>query len=119
MQKKHILNTLKYCLLGIFLGFFISITFFKHVHIVNGISIVHSHPFKADTNGKPVHSHTSGGYLLINLMMNFVVTAFTFGSWVFFRNYLFTVIISFKRFVKPDRYTQILTLRGPPSYSLI
>ncbi len=33
-------------MLGFFMAYFCSITLFSHVHIINGVTIVHSHPFK-------------------------------------------------------------------------
>lgn len=40
-------------LLSLFAAYYASVTLFTHIHIVNGCTIVHSHPF-SDKN----HSHT-------------------------------------------------------------
>lgn len=42
------------CLLVLFVAYQASITAFTHVHYVNGVIIVHSHPF----HGKHIHSKT-------------------------------------------------------------
>jgi len=69
---KTISNRLvKYFFLILFLGFFGSTTLFNHAHIVNGVTIIHSHPFKSDTNGLPLHRHSSEGYLLIHILNDF------------------------------------------------
>ncbi|MBI5539084.1 MAG: hypothetical protein HY951_03430 [Bacteroidia bacterium] len=67
---------MKYFLLFLFLGYYGSITLFTHTHhIENGVIIVHSHPFKASTGNIPVnHNHTKNGYVLIQLLSNFLTT---------------------------------------------
>lgn len=54
-------------LLAIFLLFFACNNFFKHAHQVDDRIIVHSHPFKSDSQGKPLHNHSAADYLLIHL----------------------------------------------------
>jgi len=75
MLNKLNIKISKYLFLFLFLGFFGSITFFNHSHIVNGITIVHSHPFKSDKNGQTNHTHTGTGFLLINFLSNFTAIA--------------------------------------------
>ncbi|HOW09009.1 MAG TPA: hypothetical protein PLX08_04315 [Bacteroidales bacterium] len=62
----------RYFLLLLFLGFFASTNFFDHTHISDGNIIVHSHPFKHDRNGNPVHSHKDTDYILIYLLQNYL-----------------------------------------------
>ena len=47
-------------LLALFLTYQVSITLFTHVHIVNGVMIVHSHP-----SSEKHHTHTTGQVILI------------------------------------------------------
>ena len=69
-------NRLKgYFFLILFLGFFTSTTFFNHAHFVDGNTIVHSHPYKKDINGNPIHQHSAKGYLLIHIIKNYVSLA--------------------------------------------
>lgn len=46
-------------LLSLFAAYQVSITMFTHMHIIDGVKIVHSHPF---TNG---HQHSQSDYQLI------------------------------------------------------
>jgi hypothetical protein len=75
MVKKSISRLTGYFFLILFLGFFGSNTFFTHSHIVDGNTIVHSHPFKKDQNGNPTHQHSAKGYLLIHIINNFTALA--------------------------------------------
>lgn len=50
-KLRHIL---KYFLPLLFLSYWGGVTLFTHSHVVNGVIMVHSHPFKAG------HQHTSG-----------------------------------------------------------
>jgi hypothetical protein len=116
--KKASLNIAKYLLLGIFLGFFCSITFFEHVHVVGGITIVHSHPFKSGPDGKPVHSHSSNGLVLIHGLNHFVATASTIGTWIFLLNFiLYRWLTLYDHPYLPGRSSHP-ALRAPPVYSL-
>ena len=53
----------------LFISYMAGITLFTHSHVVNGVTIVHSHPFKKDSP----HSHTTVEFQLIHLL-NHVVT---------------------------------------------
>jgi hypothetical protein len=65
-----------YFLLILFLGYFGSITFFPHTHIVDGVTIVHSHPYKSQPGNVPVnHNHSKNGFLLIQFISNFIAIA--------------------------------------------
>lgn len=119
-MKKLSIKISKYFFLVIFLGFFGSVTFFNHSHIVNGLTIVHSHPFKSDINGKPNHNHTGTGFLLVNFLANFVATAV-------FASTSLTILLNFREKLAPLFYNVSLRnlfsnsnpLRGPPQAMLI
>ncbi|HOF21527.1 MAG TPA: hypothetical protein PLO24_09750 [Bacteroidales bacterium] len=64
-------------LLTIFLLLFAGNNFFHHAHQVDDRIIVHSHPFKSDSQGNPVHKHPATDYLLIHLF-NTIVFCFIF-----------------------------------------
>lgn len=57
-KRKYILTPL--LLLALFLTYQVSITMFAHVHIVNGVMIVHSHP-----SSQKDHTHTAGQVITI------------------------------------------------------
>ena len=65
MQKRrHIFLPL--FLLTLFLAYQVSITMFSHVHYINGVMIVHSHP-SADNQ----HTHTEGQILTMAQIASF------------------------------------------------
>ncbi len=65
-----------YFLLILFLGYFVSITSFTHRHIINGIVVVHSHPYNPFNNDKPInHQHSQNGLVVIDLLSHFSTTA--------------------------------------------
>ena len=65
-----------YFLLILFCGYFGFITFFPHTHIVDGVTIVHSHPYKSHSGDVPVnHNHSKDGFLLIHFISHFIASA--------------------------------------------
>jgi hypothetical protein len=65
-----------YFLLILFLGYFGSITFFSHTHIVDGVTIVHSHPYKSHSGNIPFnHNHSKNGFIFIQFISHFIVAA--------------------------------------------
>lgn len=57
--------------LAIFIGYFSDVTFFSHSHIINGVTIVHSHYFHKQTSpgnsSEPVkHTHSNQVLTLIS-----------------------------------------------------
>ena len=46
------------------MSYLVSFTFFAHVHVVNGVTIVHSHPFKKGA----AHKHSTVELLLIHFL---------------------------------------------------
>ncbi len=53
--KRLLLNITRYFLPILFVSYLVSLTFFAHVHVVNGVTIVHSHPFKKGA----AHEHST------------------------------------------------------------
>lgn len=45
----------------LFIAYMGGISFFTHTHIINGVTIVHSHPYKSDSN----HEHNTAEFELI------------------------------------------------------
>ena len=58
------------CLLVLFLCYQVGIIAFTHVHYVNGVMVVHSHPFGNDT-----HEHSAAQLLLIGQLSHVEMTA--------------------------------------------
>ena len=61
---------MKWLLPALFIVYFSSISLFMHVHVENGTTIVHSHPFKKGSE----HSHTTVEFQLIHLLNHVLVT---------------------------------------------
>jgi hypothetical protein len=52
-------------ILSIFLTYYASISFFSHTHIVDGVTIVHSHPFQTQ-------QHSGKDVVLLQLLSHFL-----------------------------------------------
>lgn len=122
MQKwsKGIKNVLlKIVLLTIFSLYTCSITFFTHTHIIGGVTIVHSHFYGTDEEGKPTHEHTGAEIQLIQ----YLSTYYIFGA------IALTILIglvtngSITLYINRDcsftrlLHQTLLRLRAPPVYS--
>ena len=111
--KRLVLNITRYFLPILFISYLASITFFTHVHVVNGVTIVHSHPFKKDSP----HSHTTVEFQLIHLL-NHVVTT---GAGIFFLSLQFIACLLYTLSWRPDRagycssVVGVVSLRAPPA----
>lgn len=55
----------------VFISYVSCISFFTHTHIINGVTIVHSHPFLKDSQGNPDHTHTSAEVQLIQILSSY------------------------------------------------
>lgn len=57
----------------LFLGYLGNNILFTHTHVVNGVSIIHSHPYNSSGENKtPSHSHSSGEYLVLHVLSDFL-----------------------------------------------
>ena len=66
-MKQLYLNIMKCFLPVLFISYMAGITLFTHSHVVNGVTIVHSHPFKKGSE----HSHTTVEFQLLHLLLLF------------------------------------------------
>jgi hypothetical protein len=73
---KRILNSIsKYLLLLLFISYYVNISCFPHVHVINGVTIAHSHFYKGKASGGQAnHSHNATYVQLIALSSQFVAT---------------------------------------------
>lgn len=104
----------KYLALAMLLAFscyYSGISLFSHVHIVNGVSVVHSH-----LAGNSEHNHSESQYAVIDILSNFqseyAVDYFTVESPFFLL--LTESVIGYQA---PSNLNEELlqnTLRGPP-----
>lgn len=75
-MKQGYLKIMRWFLPVLFISYMAGITLFTHSHVVNGVTIVHSHPFKKDSP----HSHTTVEFQLIHLLSHVATT----GAGIFF-----------------------------------
>ncbi len=74
-MKQFNKNIFGFLLLLLFLEYYGSITLFTHTHIVDGVSIVHSHPYNPFPAEKPDnHQHSKNGFINIHLLSHFSST---------------------------------------------
>lgn len=105
--------------LALFLGFLGSTLFFNHTHMSDGRIIAHSHPFKPEIDGKPIHGHTDESFVHINLLSAFsAIIAISF-SLVSALLFLSAELLPKKMscFFPEEDELQML-LRGPPQIYL-
>ena len=71
--KLSINKLMRYLLLILFLGYYGSITLFPHEHIIEGVSIVHSHPYKSCSGSSPVeHQHSKNQFVILQFISDFI-----------------------------------------------
>ena len=86
-MKQGCLKIMRWFLPVLFISYMAGITLFTHSHVVNGVTIVHSHPFKKDSP----HSHTTVEFQLIHLLSHVATT----GAGIFFLSFfsLFSLLL--------------------------
>ena len=98
-------------LLTLFVSYQVSITMFSHIHYVNGVMIVHSHP-SADSE----HTHTQSQILTLAQVSEWAGTEPVF---VTLAEVSLSVFDTFecerKSRTLSDIYSQYISLRAPPS----
>lgn len=62
--RKHI-RVWALCLATLFAAYYATTALFTHVHVVNGVMLVHSHPFSHS------HSHSDGQTLALHFLSTF------------------------------------------------
>lgn len=107
-RVKHVILSL--FLLTVFIAYQASITYFSHVHYVNGVMIVHSHP-----NNNQDHTHSEGQIITMAHVSAFVSTKPVvqyLGKVYLTVLSVFEPITIANRFI--DSYRQVVSLRAPP-----
>ncbi len=70
MQKVQRKRYWAFGLWFLFITYMSGLVLFSHSHVVNGTTIVHSHPFKKNTT----HQHTTAEYQLLDLLCQVTIT---------------------------------------------
>lgn len=58
----------------LFVAYYTNATMFSHTHVVNGVTIVHSHFYGEDHGSTPESEHTSGELTIIAHLNNIIST---------------------------------------------
>lgn len=96
-------------LLMLFLSYQASVVSFTHVHIINGVTIAHSHPFTSE------HQHSGSQYFQLELLSHFLSPEMevpVVGSPDY--RWVLTVEVIPEYATYSDAYFNILSLRAPP-----
>ncbi|MCS3331129.1 hypothetical protein [Bacteroides thetaiotaomicron] len=112
-MKRLSLNIMRCFLPVLFVSYLVSITFFAHIHVVNGVTIVHSHPFKKGA----AHKHSTVELLLVHFLSHLT----TDGAAVVFALSLFIPFLLWRlhditqhtHYYSP--YHGVVALRAPPA----
>lgn len=114
-MKKHLIHILKLFLPLIFIAYLGGITLFTHSHVVNGVIIVHSHPFKGE------HQHTEVELETIFFLSSFAASGslFTPSSTTVFWALLCLLAVPAVERIKLIRTGCGMYLRAPPAVCLI
>lgn len=103
---------MRYFLPILFVSYLASITLFTHVHVVNGVTIVHSHPFKKGT----AHEHTTVELLLVHFLSHLITdgsaVAFALSLFIPFLLWLLLPFRQSAHYHSP--YHGVVSLRAPP-----
>lgn len=111
-------NILKYFLTVLFITYYVSNTSFYHSHIVNGVTIVHSHFYRYHNNANASsvnHSHSPDEFVIIKIITQFITTVFA--GFVVFRLFLMALAqyqLPFKQIILSAFQQSGFSLRAPP-----
>ena len=120
MFKKGLIAVSKLLLLSLFIFYYVSITFFTHSHVINGVTIVHSHYYQTENSGKsslPNHNHNESQISLISALSLFQSLQICFGS------FILILLVGQKKLFKNNYFLYFfeklrnnLHLRAPPLF---
>ncbi len=98
-------------LLALFVAFQVGITMFSHVHYINGVMLVHSHPSSDN------HTHTEGQVLTLAQVSNFVGTAPAVAELAeLYLPVLYTLECKRELVYCQSLYARCICLRAPPFF---
>ncbi|MDB4584350.1 hypothetical protein N9164_14455, partial [Draconibacterium sp.] len=100
--------------------YYVNITLFYHSHIINGITISHSHFYSIHkiAKGEPVHhSHSNAEFIFIKIITQFIATAASgIVLFMFFLLILNEYRSPLKVLVPASFRRSALSLRAPPFF---
>lgn len=107
---------LRIALPALFIAYLGCLIAFTHVHIVNGVTIVHSHPYHKTDDGRPDHEHGYAEFQLLHQLSTIQISGAAFVS-ILLAAFLTTLFILRNNPVYPDYRLPVrgkLSLRAPP-----
>lgn len=115
-MKKRIIKISGLFLILLFAFNYASSNFFFHTHIVDGVKISHSHPYKAAPDGTEGHEHSSSE---LQFFSNILRTLYTNISFISIPLLILTLISIFTHIVNVQ-YGKVIeayiTPRAPPIF---
>jgi|GEM_PF-48321 len=121
VRNSYTKSSIKLLLLSLFLWYYGCITLFNHTHIINGVTIVHSHPTSpfGETKGNG-HTHTSTQIVLISELSNFLTTAIVVSSLLSINSLGkgIEVVFQYNQLLSKRLSVFEINKRGPPVFCL-
>ena len=117
-MRQKLINTGKWMMLILFLGYYISVTSFYHTHYFSWGTVTHSHPYfpsKSDTSN---HSHTPVQCQTISVL-SFLILTFTIAAGFICKTVIVTRIYTRVRSIKSLYQSVFSPLRAPPVFICI
>ncbi len=113
MQKVQRKRYWAFGLWFLFITYMSGLVLFSHSHVVNGTTIVHSHPFKKNVP----HQHTTAEYQLLDLLCQVTITDANLSPTYSFCGDLLLQVLDTKPFTAFtfQRTFQSYSLRAPPT----
>lgn len=109
---------LRILLPALFIAYLGCIIAFTHVHIVNGVTIVHSHPHHKTDDGRPDHEHSYAQFQLLHQLSVLQIAGAAFVAILLAAFYAYFRTLSYGS-VEPDHafpFRGKRSLRAPPLY---
>ncbi len=107
---------LKISLLGLFLFYYSGNVMFYHSHLIDGVWVIHSHPFPLSKTAEG-HTHTQAELTTINILSHatFLLAA-TLASLVVIKFLLDVYCTVWQTFTFQNKALLIKSLRAPPTF---
>lgn len=118
MSEKGSKLILKLFFIIIFVSYIVSIDFFAHTHVINDVTITHSHLHKTGQNDQPTHEHTDTQIQLIHILsvylsFNLILFCFTFRLYKHCQVFIYAEVVTFK---VRNCIDGLFKLRPPPFF---
>lgn len=117
-EMEKIRSYLRILLPALFIGYLSCLVAFTHVHIVNGVTIVHSHPYQTNDEGIPNHVHGYAEFQLLHQLsvLQVLGSSLIVALLAVFYSYFhkLTIVPVYPDYIIPFRGKR--TLRAPPIF---